>query len=155
MMIPTELNDRLSPEFQEDAATLIEYLAEFAALSLDSRKAFLPAAAAITTDGELEAVATLPAGFADSAEMFGFLVTAATQRRDSWRSAAFVRAVVDPDYGDAVEFQIDSASDDTAIAALLTYQPGGLWRATDFGDLLIQLHPKFVWVGESEPSVAD
>lgn len=145
MKFPAELADDLSQDFQEDAGRLFAHLAEFAALMLGSRKVFLPAAAAVTTDGELEVIATPPAGFTDGVEMFAFLVTAARQSRDSWRSAAFVRAVVDPEYGDALEFQLDSASPGPGIAGLLAYTHGGLWRELVFGDLVVQLNPKVVW----------
>jgi hypothetical protein len=146
-MIPQELAGLLSSSEQIDTGVLVSHLGEFAWVMLNRNHAFLPAAAAISTAGELESMATPPAGFAGGPQMFRFLITAARGSREAWRCAAFAVAVVNPDYGDALEFHVDFALSETAIVALLPYRAGGLWREPKFGDLLVQPLPKFLWEG--------
>ena len=135
---------------EADADALVEYVTGFASSMLGSRRAFLPAGAAITRTGELEPFAAEPDPTASAVEMFALLLDGARQSRDDWRAVCLAIDTAHPELGDTIEFHLDFAGGSTGLVLLLPYRPGGLWREPVFGDPVTSPGPSFVY-GDPSP----
>ena len=136
-------DDTLGPTAEQDATKLLDYVGGFAMDMLAKHGVFAPCGAAIDRAGELIPLAAAPDGFDDTQQVYEFLVDQALAESADWRAVCFALDTVNPDYGDAVQFNLDFRDSPTGLIALLPYRPGGLLRRIRFGEAVQQAWPSF------------
>lgn len=138
----------LTDSVAADAAVLLDHVLEVFKRALRQHRGLVPCAVALTTTGELTALAADAGGEAEVPETIELLAAMLVESRAEWRSAALGFAVTDAAGIDLIEIHCDFADGSTGLVAAVPYQPGGLWREPSWGAASWRLLPKFVWVDQ-------